>query len=248
MIVKGTVSTNVFMRRLHNFCVGMNWLPWAILPKKLWPPVKFKNKRAIKHEEHLKIIGRERNLERRRFYELCWYLGGSQTDIALLDAEDVDWTDWTVCYNRKKLASLDETDVKPPLLKFGKKCAAILKALPRKGPLFPYLRTVRSGDRSTEFHQRCVGLGVTGVSLQSYRYAWAERAAKNHVPERDAQHALGHNSKAVHRAYAKRAQATVASLEDYEEATASGKIVFLQAGGSTPQVSDGNSASASPAC
>jgi hypothetical protein len=25
----GTVSTNVFLRRLHNFCVDMNWLPWA---------------------------------------------------------------------------------------------------------------------------------------------------------------------------------------------------------------------------
>ena len=23
----GTVSTNVFLRRLHNFCVDMNWLP-----------------------------------------------------------------------------------------------------------------------------------------------------------------------------------------------------------------------------
>ena len=33
----GTVSTNVFLRRLHNFCIGMNWLPWPILPKKLAP-------------------------------------------------------------------------------------------------------------------------------------------------------------------------------------------------------------------
>jgi hypothetical protein len=148
----------------------------------------------------------------------------------MLDGEDVDWTDWTVCYDHKKLASLDETDVKPPLIKFGKKCAAVLKRLPDKGPLFQYLRTVRSGDRATEFHQRCQGLGIKGVSLQSYRYAWAERAAKNHVPERDAQHALGHNSKAVHRAYAKRAQVTVASLEDYEEATASGKKLVVLLG------------------
>ena len=26
----GTVSTNVFLRRLHNFCVDMNWLPWPL--------------------------------------------------------------------------------------------------------------------------------------------------------------------------------------------------------------------------
>ncbi len=33
-----TISTNVFLRRLQNFCIGMNWLPWPILPAKLWPP------------------------------------------------------------------------------------------------------------------------------------------------------------------------------------------------------------------
>jgi hypothetical protein len=35
-------------------------------------------------------------------------------------------------------------------------------------------------------------------------------------PERFAQEALGHNSKAVHRAYAKRALMKIPSLEDYE--------------------------------
>lgn len=235
---EGTVSTNVFLRRLHNFCIGMNWLAWPILPKKLWPPVKFRNKRAIKREEHERITVREGNGERRDSYRLCWHLGGSQTDVAMLEGEDIDWNDWTVCNNRKKLASLDETDVKPPLIKFGKKCAAVLKPLPQTGPLFPYLRTVRASDRATEFKQRCKGLGIKGVTLQSYRYAWAERAAKNHIPERDAQHALGHNSKAVPRAYAKRAQGTVVSLEDYEEATESGKIVYLKPGGETPATTE----------
>ncbi|HYV28070.1 MAG TPA: hypothetical protein VFA77_11085, partial [Candidatus Eisenbacteria bacterium] len=41
-----------------------------------------------------------------------------------------------------------------------------------------YLRTVRAGDRATEFRQRCDGLEISGVSLHSYRYAWAERALK----------------------------------------------------------------------
>jgi hypothetical protein len=36
-------------------------------------------------------------------------------------------------------------------------------------------------------------------------------------PERFAQEALGHNSKAVHRAYAKRALMKLPSLEDYEQ-------------------------------
>jgi integrase len=76
---------------------------------------------------------------------------------------------------------------------------------------------VRAGDRATEFKQRCDGLGISGVSLHSYRYAWAERALKCGFPERFAQQALGHNSKAVHRAYAKRAEVTVPSLADWEK-------------------------------
>src|ERR1039458_6335076 len=46
------------------------------------------------------------------------------------------------------------------------------------------------------------------------RYAWAERAKTVGYPERFAQEALGHNSKAVHRAYAKRALMKIPSLED----------------------------------
>ena len=77
---------------------------------------------------------------------------------------------------------------------------------------------MRAGDRATEFRSRCRQLGISGVTLHSYRYAWAERA-KTVVgyPERFAQEALGHNSKAVHRAYAKRALMKIPSLEDYEQ-------------------------------
>lgn len=85
----GTVSTNVHLRKLHNFCLSMNRLPWPLIPKRLWPEVRYQPKRAITIEEHLLIIERERNQERRNFYELCWHLGGSQTDIANLKSEDI---------------------------------------------------------------------------------------------------------------------------------------------------------------
>jgi hypothetical protein len=45
---------------------------------------------------------------------------------------------------------------------------------------------------------------------------WAERAKTVGYPERFAQEALGHNSKAVHRAYAKRALMKIPSLGEYE--------------------------------
>jgi len=86
-----------------------------------------------------------------------------------------------------------------------------------EGPLFPHLSRVRAGDRATEFRSRCRQLGITGVTLHSYRYAWAERAKTVGYPERFAQEALGHNSKAVHRAYAKRALMKIPSLEEYEK-------------------------------
>lgn len=205
----GTVSTNVYLRRIHNFALDMNWLPWSVLPKRQWPKVKFKDKRAITIEEHQKIIAAEVNPERKALYQLCWHLGGSQGDVANLKGEDVDWTANTICFARQK------TGV-PVLVYLGQEALNLLKDMPAEGPLFPYLAGVRAGDRATEFGQRCRQLGIKGVTLHSYRYAWAERAKTVGYPERFAQEALGHNSKAVHRAYAKRALMKIPSLEDYE--------------------------------
>lgn len=216
----GTVSTNVHLRKLHNFCIAMNWLPWPIIPKRLWPEVKFKDKRAITIEEHRKIVEREKNPERRSFYELCWHLGGSQTDVAHLNSDDIDLPNRTIAYARQKTAS-------PAMIHFGDEIAEILRRLPEQGPLFPYLRKIRCGDRATEFKQRCDGLGINGVTLHSYRYAWAERARKCGYPERFAQEALGHNSKAVHRSYAKRAQVRLPSLEKYERSLPEGNIISI---------------------
>lgn len=209
----GTVSTNVFLRRLHNFCVDMNWLPWPLIPKRQWPTVRCKEKRAITLDEHQKIIGAEVNPERKLLYQLCWHLGGSQGDIAHLKGEDVDWTNNTISFTRKK------TGV-PVIVHLGSEALNLLKDLPSEGPLLPYLSRVRAGDRATEFKQRCQQLGIKGVTLHSYRYSWAERAKTVGYPERFAQEALGHNSKAVHRAYAKRALMKLPSLEEYEQQSA----------------------------
>ena len=175
--------------------------------------IHFKEKRAITIDEHQKIIAAEVNPERKALYQLCWHLGASQGDIANLKGEDVDWQNNTVCFFRKK------TKV-PALVHLGNEALSLLKDLPSEGPLFPYLSTVRAGDRATEFKQRCQQLGITGVTLHSYRYAWAERAKTAGMPERFAMENLGHNSKAVHRAYAKRALMKIPSLEDYEQRAA----------------------------
>jgi integrase len=204
----GSVSTNVYLRRLHNFSLDMNWLPWPILPKKRWPEVVFKKKRAITWEEHCKIVEREKNAERKAFYQLAWHTGASQSDIAFLEAKNIDWERNAVSFTRKKTKTI-------AIVRFDDDLAEVMRSLPSEGPLFPYLRTVRAGDRATEFKQRCEGLGIKGVSLHSYRYSWAQRARQAGYPERFAMENLGHNSKAVHEAYAGLAQVEIPSLGDF---------------------------------
>jgi integrase len=199
----------MFLRRLHNFAVGMHWLPWPVLPKLHWPPVRHKDRKAITADEHQAIIDREHNPEIRAYYQLLWHLGGSQTDMAELTGEDVDWKDRTISYRRGK------TNV-PVVITFGAEVAALLESLPKNGPLFPRMARIQENHRAKMFIKRLKTVGITGISLHSYRYAWAERAKTVGMPERFAQQALGHSSKAIARAYSKKAQVIVPSLEEYE--------------------------------
>jgi integrase len=209
----GTVSTNIYLRRIHHYAVAMHWLPWPVLPKRNWPPILFKAKRGITCAEHQKILTREQNPAKRAYYGLLWHLGGAQTDIATLTAGDIDWERKTIAYRRCKTGVVS-------LISFGDEVAAILKTLPASGFLLPTLAAVTRGRRSTAFKCRLKTVGISGVSLHSYRYAWAERAKAAGYPERFAMQALGHSSKAVHRAYAKQAQVVLPPLENYEKSRA----------------------------
>jgi integrase len=209
VLADGKVSTNVYLRRIHNHALGMEWLLKSVIPRLQWPKVEYKEKRAITLGEHLKIVAREQNAERKAFYQLAWHLGASQSDLAFLEAENIDWQNNVISYRRMKTKTI-------AIMRLDDEMAEILKDLPRIGPLFPYLRTVRAGDRATEFKQRCDGLGIKGVSLHSYRYAWAERAKAAGYPERYAQVNLGHNSKAMARAYSRKAEVQMPSLTEWE--------------------------------
>jgi len=141
---------------------------------------------------------------------LIWHTGASQGDLAILRAEDIDWRERTISFFRTKTGST-------VCQRFGEDTAIILRRLPTTGLLFPSLATVRSSDRATEFGQRCGLLNIKGVTLHSYRYAWAQRAKKAGYPQRYAQLALGHNSKAVHEHYAGTDEAMIPSLDEYEK-------------------------------
>jgi hypothetical protein len=49
----GKVSTNVYLRRIHNHALGIEWLLKSVIPRLQWPKPVFKDKRAITAEEHV---------------------------------------------------------------------------------------------------------------------------------------------------------------------------------------------------
>jgi integrase len=216
----GKVSTNNYLRRFHNFAADMGWLPWPVLPKRQWPAIHYKEKRAVTREEHELILSREHNPEMRAFLWCCWHIGGSQSDVAHLKAEDIDWRDQVVSFFRAKTGTAQ-------IIHFGKALAEVLRDLPGEGLLFPRLAAMDEKHRAAHFQRACRRMKITGISLHSYRYAWAERAKCAGYPERFAQMALGHNSKAIHRAYARKAQVVLPPLEEYELKTATAPTVNL---------------------
>jgi integrase len=123
-----------------------------------------------------------------------WHLGGSQSDTAAICAENIDWRNHIVSYSRMKTGS-------PVVIRFGEVVRKILQQRPKTGNLFPRVVKWRETDRAKAFMRRCKLVGVCGVSLHCYRYAWAERAKSAGYPERFVQEAMGHKSAAVHRAF-----------------------------------------------
>jgi integrase len=202
----GGISTNIYLRRFHNFALDMSWIAAPIIPRRQWPKVRYPTKRAITADQYQQIIGREQNPQKLAFYQLLWHLGGSQTDIACLTAEAIDLTTRTVHFPRKKNQQTCSQ-------RFGDECAAILETLPKLGFLLPSIARLGEGDRATYFTHRCRSLGIQGISLHSFRYSWAERAAAVGMPERYAMMALGHKSRAIHQAYSKNLVTTIDSLE-----------------------------------
>ena len=207
---RAKVSDAHHLKRLHNLALGLGWLSFPVLAPRLWPRLHTKPKRGITLAEHQAILQAEKNPERSLYYQLLWEIGAAQSDAANLTAEAIDWKTRTLTYFRMKTGERAQ-------LAISKTLERILNQLPTNGPLFPHISQSRDNFRSAEFCRRLKTVGISGVSLHSNRYAWAERAKTCGYPERFARAALGHNSKAVHRAYAKNAEVLIPSLEEFQE-------------------------------
>jgi len=207
------VAITYFLKRLHNFALSLGWIALPIVAPYLWPKYEPKDRRGITLDEHQNVLAKEKQAEWKLYLELLWETGAAQSDAANFKAEDIDWQTRTISYFRQKTGSLAQFTI-------SQKLETVLSHLPTTGPLFPNLSTWSESDRASRFRRRCHKAGVAGVTLHCYRYAWAERAKVVGMPERFAQAALGHNSKAIHRAYAKKAVIIAPSLEDYEKKAA----------------------------
>ena len=207
-------STHHYLRRLHNYALHLGWLLMPVMADAAWPEVRKKKFTAITEAERHRIVEREPMMERKLYYEMLWETGGSQSDIAALHWNQVDLQTETIRFRRRKLAGKESGG--ESLLRIGPCLKKLLNQLPQSGYLFPTINAWASGDRSSEFCRRCKMLGIEGRSLHSYRYAWAQRARAAGMPEREAMNHLGHESRAIHAAYAGGAQVAVLPLEFYE--------------------------------
>ena len=219
-------STHHYLRRLHNYALHLGWLLTPVMADAAWPEVRRKKFTAITEDEHRRIVERETMTERKLYYEMLWETGGSQSDIAALHRDQIDLRNETIRFRRRKLegrASGGES-----MLRIGPALKRLFQQLPQRGYLFPKMHAWVSENRSSEFSRRCRGLGIVGRSLHSYRYAWAQRARAAGVPEREAMNHLGHESRAIHAAYAGGAQVAVLRLEYYEEQRARKIIEFAE--------------------
>jgi integrase len=203
---RGKKFTNRVLRILHNFALGNGWIHWHIINPKQWPDCPKMPKRAITQDEHQKIIAAEGNDERRFYYQMLWEIGAAQTDGALLTAENFDWNQRILSFQRQKTGQWCR-------LKISAELEGLAKKLPTNGLLFPKIARQQDKHRAAQFCRRLKQLKIHGISLHSYRYSWAERACAAGIAERFAQAALGHSSKAVHRAYAKKAYVVCPIIE-----------------------------------
>ncbi len=155
----GKVSVAHYLKRLHNLAIGLGWLAFPVLAPRLWPKLYFKPKRAITLEEHQRIIAAEKNPERRLYYELLWEVGASQSDAALLTAENIDRETNTFFYSRLKTGQQAQLAISRTLW-------VILEQLPKTGPLFPAINLSKDNLRASEFYYLCKRLKIEGISRE----------------------------------------------------------------------------------
>jgi integrase len=206
-------SLNRWLRTIHLRALDLGWLLSPVLTRRTWPKYRSRKRRALTRDQHEALLAIQGKDEYRHYLEMLWETGGSQADIAQLDSRNVNLAAKRIVYGRQKLAG---RGLGQAAICIGATLQALLAKLPKEGHLFPTLGRQTSTVRSLRFAKHCRRLGFQGISLHSYRYAWAQRAYAAGMPMREAMAHLGHGSKAVHQAYSEQAETVTLPLEYYE--------------------------------
>jgi hypothetical protein len=124
----GGTSTNVWLRILHNTALKLDWLLRRVLAEAAWPEVKYGIIRAITWDEHQKIMAKEQNPERARYYEVLWHTGGAPVDIANLTDGNSNWNNKVLQFFRQKING----PTQPACIQIGPELEKILRACPQR--------------------------------------------------------------------------------------------------------------------
>lgn len=209
LLNNGGVQTRQYLRCIHKSALEIGAITHPILPHKLWPKKPRTERRGITLEEHRMLHSNMHSWRWKIFLSLLWETGAAQSDAAHFRIEKLQGD--ILEYRRMKTGTRAAQKLSPELKTLIENAACGRK----KGFILPSLQRMDSKDRGSIFRRACRRCGVDGVTLHSYRYAWAERAFEAGMPERLAMVALGHNSAAIHRAYSKRATVVAPSIEEY---------------------------------
>ena len=191
------------------------------------------------------------------FIQLMWELGASNADVRELTTENLDWDTRDddgnlvghVIFKRKKWKGVGKHSkrermpiyfpMSPDLKEILRPLYARAKKLPEgKQYLLPRLSKMQSCNVTRIFHtylkaagvkleKKCRDGRIRKLILHSYRYRMAERLYEMGYTEREAQMLLGHNSKAIHQAYAKHNAMRVKSMDKMQKKIDKDKVIKI---------------------
>jgi hypothetical protein len=166
--------------------------------------------------EHQAIVAAESDLERRRSMNGV-ARRAAQIDLAALRAEDIDWEGRVIGFVAPEVGIARRAAI------WGRG-GGNSETVAGGWPLFPKWAKLTSSKRANYFRRRCKSAGIAGVSL-AFVYVMAGGTAKvAGYPERFAQEALGHKSKAVLTPTRVEAVAVLPGAGGYEKRHVEGKV------------------------
>ena len=222
------------LRTLHSYAFNYQMMPYKIMGDGMWPIYETKTpmSRAIQLTEHetiLKAMGdlevpiwwrvegykgktkAEYAREWKDYLNLLWFTGCAQVDGANMTAEHINWKKGCLEFTRAKWMKPEA--MKPVKVAIGPEFRALLKTLPKTGPLFPTINKLTTSNRSRLFKWFVDYCKLPKVSLHGYRYAMAERMEEAGMSQNDRQLVLGHQTPTMMQSYAKDSDYVPQSIE-----------------------------------